>query len=325
MNRQQLTILSFGGGHDSAAILLKIIYDLDFRKKYVSGIFIVVMSDTGNEHGHTYSNVERFEKLCKENNIPFFFLTNEKGFHSPAWPNLLVPQNRELGSPFKETMVQLGTKSCTDKLKIGPIYKFVDEFINETFGYNFHISDGRGCRKKAIKQFYKDHGKITIIIGFAFGEESRAEKSIKLQNKQIADYEESKSKGKKGSWQHVLDRIFPLIDIKMDRKSCIEYIESKLDYEVMPSNCKMCPYQSLPELLWLYNNDLETWKQWVSIEQRKIDRFKHEGPNFKNHGVFNSKKLLPDKLEDAKRKFGNLSTEDLHEHKKHHGCQTNVF
>lgn len=327
-NRSQLTVLSFGGGHDSTAILLKIIYDKEFRFKYVEGWFIVVMSDTGNEHDHTYFNVEKIKKLCKDNDILFYFLTNDMGYHTPAWPNLIEPQKRTRSSPFKETMVQLGTKSCTDKLKIGPIYKFVDEFINDRFNYNFPISKNKGCRKRAIKQFYEDFGKITVIIGFAYGEESRAKKSITLQNKQISDHEEAKKKGKKGSWQHALNRVFPLIDIKMDRESCIKYIESILDYEVMPSNCKMCPYQSLPELLWLHNNDPETWGLWVAIEQRKIDRFKPQADSdktFKNHGVYNSKKLLPEKLAEAKAKFGNLSSEELHQHKKHHGCQTNVF
>lgn len=332
----KLTVLSLGGGQDSTTILLKMIHDLDFKKRYASEDLVVIMSDTGNEHPYTYSHVKKLEEMCLLHSIPFFFLTSDMGYHTPAWPNLIDPQVRPFGGSWKTTMVQTGTKSCTDKLKLGPIYKFLDEYINKKYGYNFPISKDRGCRKKAIKQFFIDHGRISVLIGFSRGEENRSDKSITLQKKQNAKHWEDIRNNKKGSWQHILDRIFPLIELGMDRKACTDYIESILDYEVLPSNCMLCPYQSPAELLWLSKNHPDMWDKWVNIEMHKIARFKksedtivvNQAGNkvpFKNHGVYNSKKLLPERLIEAQEKFGYMTDLELHEYKKFHGCQTNLF
>jgi hypothetical protein len=93
----------------------------------------------------------------------------------------------------------------------------------------------------------------------------------------------------------------------------------------------LCPYQSLPELLWLYQNEPKQWETWVQIEQNKINRDKDKegtlvnGKPFKNHGVFCSSKLLPQKLFEAQTKYGHLTQQELHQYKKFHGCQTNSF
>lgn len=320
---KNLTVLSFGGGQDSTAILLKLIYNKTFRKKYAPDHLIVVMSDTGNEHPYTYKHVEIMRRLCEKNSIPFFFLTSDQGYHAPSWPNLIDPQIRPKSSKHKATLVQLGMKSCTDKLKIVPIYKFLDEYVNEQYEYGYKVQEVRGCRKKALLRYFEEHGHLRVLIGYAKGEEGRAERAMKLQEKQ--------RKNTRG-WQHIIDRQFPLIDIAMNREACVKYIEKNVPYEVMPSNCMLCPYQSLAELLWLARYDPTMFGLWATMEAKKIARYKHlegtttpTGKPFKNFGVYSSVKLLPQRLEDAQEKYGHLSKEELHRHKKFHGCQTNNF
>lgn len=315
MSNSNLTVLSFGGGQDSTTILLKYIYDPSFRLEYAPEDFIVVMSDTGNEHDYTYVHVEKMEKLCKEHNIPFFFLTNDMGYHTNAWPDLITPQMRDENEDLKPTMVQLGTKSCTDKLKIVPIYKFLDEYINSKMGYGFNVHKNRGCLKKAIKQFYKENGTIRVLIGFAYGEESRAAKSIKLQERQNATEGDL--------WEKALNREYPLIPLKLDRHECQKYITGCIGYCPMPSNCMLCPYQSNQEVLWLYRNHPEQFDLWIKIEQRKLKRY--EGKTEKNHGVYNNKKTLEDKLELAIEKYGHLTDSELSEYKMSHGCSSNAM
>ena len=310
-----LTLLSFGGGQDSTAILFRLIKDKAFRAKYVQGELVVVMADTGAEFPYTYEHVERCKKLCEQYLIPFFFIKGTDGFHRPSWTDLYAPQCREPGSPYKETLVVTRMKACTINLKIDPIYKFMDEYINEKYSYGFkRRKNGRGCNKQALKKYYEEYGHLRVIIGFSKGEEKRVESCMKLQANQRKSTE---------NWEHIIDRCFPLVDVGMDRHACVEYIERYSDYEVMPSNCMLCPYQSKAELLWLYKNFPEQWEIWVAIEQRKIERY--EGKTAKNYGVYATKKLLPQLLEEAKEKFGHLSDEQLHQHKKYHGCQTNQF
>lgn len=51
---KNITILSFGAGQGSIAILYKIVLDKAFRDQYVKGKLIVLMADRGNEELHEY-------------------------------------------------------------------------------------------------------------------------------------------------------------------------------------------------------------------------------------------------------------------------------
>lgn len=319
-----LTMLSFGGGQDSWALLLLYANDPAFRTRYAPGEFIVVMSDTGNEHGYTLESVQRAKRFCLVHKIQFFYLTPDQGYHTRSWQSLVDVQNRPKGSEFKETMVQLGTKSCTINLKVGPIYKFLDEYLNSTMGYGYVPGPGRGVGKRAIKRFGKEGNDLRILIGFAYGEEKRADKANKLQAAQLRATTVS---GKESDvfWKYVR-RYFPLIDLEMDRASCQHYIAGAGEIVPMPSNCMMCPYMAPEELYWLYLNDRSVYDHWVAIEARKIKRF--EGME-KNHGVFGGKVLIPEKLEKVKAKYSHLSEPELlkmlGEHKMNHGCGSSAY
>lgn len=308
-----LTFLSFGGGQDSWTILRLMISDPVFKNKYAPGDLVVVMSDTGDEHSYTLEWVKKAKILCSLHGIDFYHLTNDMGFHRKSWPDLITPQIRNEGGKFKPTMVQLGTKSCTEQLKIGPLYKFLDEWINDKYNYNFPVNKkARGCGKKAIKKFGKENGKIKVLIGFAYGEEKRAKNSKEFEQKILK---------KKGNiWEKQIVRIFPLIDLKMDRAKCQKYL-SKFGSVPMPSNCMRCPYMAPEELLWLYINLPEKFEQWVYIEERKLQRF--QGIE-KNHGIMNNKKLLNHRLQIVKEKYAHLDDKELHEflnrYKMSHGC-----
>lgn len=63
MVHEEITLLSFGGGQDSTAILLKIIHDPSFKSSYVKGRLVVIMADTKNEHPETYEHVDLIMKL----------------------------------------------------------------------------------------------------------------------------------------------------------------------------------------------------------------------------------------------------------------------
>lgn len=310
---KSLTILSFGGGQDSTAILLKMIdRNSDVRSRYVKDQLIVVMSDTGDEHPYTYDHVDNMKKICWQNDIPFFFLQKHHGYHVDSWPDLISPQLRSEGGKYKPSMVQLGTKSCTDNLKLTPIYKFVDEYINAKMNYGFTIRSGRGCNKQAIKKFYKEVGEISVLIGFAKGEESRVQKSEKLEIKEKAS--------DKDGWKKGLKRFYPLIDLGMGREECQKYIKDMIGYCPMPSNCMRCPYQSLQEILWLYRNYPDKFAEWVEIENRKLIR---DSDKEKNYGVYANKKTLSEKLTEALEKYGHMTFGELNNYKMSHGCTTN--
>lgn len=302
-----LTILSFGAGQDSTAILYKIIHDLSFRDKYVKGSFIVVMSDTGNEHDETNIHVDFVKRLCYENHIYFRFIKADEGYHSGEWSKGLVG--------FYESNDRIGSKcfpkTCTDKLKISPIYNFLDDFININYNYG-RIGKDLKLRKSAIKEFSLHRGKIRVLLGIAAKEERR-----------LGDSES----GPKWFRDSIL-KIYPLINEGWDRQACQDIITS-YGYEVpLPSNCIICPFMSLQELLYLYLSNNHWFKKWVQLERNKLIRFSYNGDITKtlnskgiivdNMGVW-GKKTLPEVLLEAKEKFGHMSIDELRDYKMSHG------
>lgn len=310
-NNRRLTMLSYGGGQDSKTILLKHIRDPEFRRRYAPGDFLVVCSDTGDEHPHTYADIEEVKQLCFKHGIPFFHLKPEMGYHVESWPDLITPQTRAEGGKFKPTLVQLRTKTCTFQLKIGPIYKFLDEWVNENYRYGFQVQKRRGCLKRALTRFGEENGPITVLIGFAAGEERRAQKSKN---------QEEKDQTKPGFWKYI-HREFPLIDLGMDRTACQKYIAESGVAVPYPSNCMRCPYMSPEELLWLFIHHEGKFEEWERIEAAKLQRFKGIE---KNHGVYNTKATLRERVLKVRDKYAHLSRPDLlaflDNWKMNHGC-----
>ena len=286
-----LTVLSYGGGQDSTAILLKIINSESFRKQFVSGRFIIVMANTGNEHLHTYKYVARIRLLCKKKGIPFFMLKMNE-YASESWSGGLIQFYKDKKAVGSKAF----PKTCTDNLKIRPIYKFLESYIHTEF------KTEKFGRKSAFYEFTKKYGKIRVLIGIAKGEEKRASENGSSNMKWFNE---------------CIDKQYPLIEVGMDRKACQEYIASTEMEVPFPSNCILCPFMSLQELLYLHRFEKYWFDQWVEIEARKIQNNLHKGE--KNLGVWGSRKLLPEILKEAEAKFGDMSNDDLIEYKMSHG------
>lgn len=286
----KLTILSFGGGQDSTALLYKLIYQPHFRRDFAPGDLWVIMADTYNEHTETYKNVIVCRRLCEDHGIPFFLLKPED-WAPKSWKGGLIK--------FYEDGDRIGSKcfpkTCTDNLKIKPIYNFIDKKIHEVYGTK------KVGRKAAIKEFAAKHGKINVMIGIAFGEETRASKNEDSPHKWMRE---------------CINKSYPLIFLKLDRAGCQRVIKVLGGKVPPPSNCILCPFMSEQELLYLYYKERHWYDKWVVLEQAKIDANLHMGD--RNMGVWGNK-LLPEKLEDAKKKFGHMTMEDLHEYKMSHG------
>ncbi len=286
----ELTVLSFGGGQDSTALLYKYAFDPAFRAKYAPGRFLVVMAATLDEHPETNRHVAEVTEFCKQQSIEFVYITPDMGFHGGKWQGyrqFLRATNTCGSKAFRKT--------CTDNLKIKPIYRFLEQWLAREYGVANRL-------KKGFYQFvHKGGGKIKMLVGIAKGEESRCGEAIE-------------------KWmRETVERVYPLIDLGLDRQGCQDYIASCQKPVPPPSNCMLCPFMSEIELLWLYYNYPQDYQDWVILEQNKIDRFRGEGlPDDKNLGVW-GRKLLPKKLEEAKARYGHMTHAQINEYKMSHG------
>ena len=293
-----LTVLSYGAGQDSTALLCLLIHDPEFRAKYAPertrlgtrAHLLVVFSDTGNEHPATYAQVTRAKGMCAEHGIPFFHLEPGDQYHSDLWSSL---------TGFYRAKNACGSKAfpktCTDNLKIQPIYRWLNEWCADRTGKP-------ADRKGGLYSWAARHGRIRVLIGIAAGEEKRAGG-------------EGKNKGP--LWmQRNIKREYPLIPLGLDRAGCQRLIAEHGYHVPPPSNCMLCPFVNERELLLLARAYPDAFAEWVEIEANKLRANAHKGE--KNLGVF-GRRSLPEVLEAAEKKFGHMTTAELEEYRFSHG------
>jgi len=75
-----------------------------------------------------------------------------------------------------------------------------------------------------------------------------------------------------------INNVYPLVDKKMTRKDCIEWMEDNF-YPTPPrSACTFCPYHSNEEWIRIKNDSPEEWKEVVAMDRaiRSQERFKEK-------------------------------------------------
>ncbi|MHC3995724.1 phosphoadenosine phosphosulfate reductase domain-containing protein [Thiomicrolovo sp. ZZH C-3] len=300
----KLTVLSHGNGQDSTALLYRYVYDPGFKARFAPNDFIVVYCDTGNEFPETYEHNEKITAFCKEHGIEYYVLRPEMGYHYDGWHSL---QNH-----FDTYNSIMGTgllRTCTDKLKIQPFHNFLEEYISK----RYNLPSGR---KRAHKLFAQINGPVNVLLGIAHGEEKRM---------RTAPFAEA--------WkQQSIRHVYPLMEMKMDRLDCQDYIYSVGHDVPVPSNCVMCPFCSHQELIYVYRFQFKQFLQWVEFERRKIERDTERGVErpmgVKGKWIRKEDRAytLVDALEEALEKFGHLSDDALKEYRFSHGhCVQSVL
>jgi 3'-phosphoadenosine 5'-phosphosulfate sulfotransferase (PAPS reductase)/FAD synthetase len=299
----EITVLSFGGGQDSTALLVLFLFDAIFRAKYAPGLLVVVFSDTGNEHPQTYTHLERMKALCAgRGDVVFLHLTPGDPYHLNSWPSLNEHHDRlaTIGS-------QAYPKTCTDNLKVAPVYKALDDFIGSRMfdGYDFTTS-----KKRALHAYGQLFGRLRVVLGIAKGEEKR-----------VATGET----GKLWFDTNVL-RVYPLIEEGLDRAACQRVIAGFGVEVPMPSNCMRCPFLSKVELLWLWRQHPEEVLSWAAQERAKLRRCEAEGvESSRNYGVFKHRTIMQTVF-DAIAQHGHMTDDELTEFKMSHGhCVQSKF
>lgn len=299
----ELTVLCYGCGQDSTTLLYRYALDEEFRRKFAPNRFLVLMAETGDEHPATYEHLAFTKEFCKQHGIEFVHITPEMGYHSQNWQSL---------RGFYRAMGCCGSKAfpktCTDRLKLQPIYKFLEDWLEGQYG----VAAGK---KKGYVDFARRHGRIRMIIGIAKGEESR-----------MADPSQETQLWKR----HAIEMSYPLVELGLDRAGCQAYMK-EVDLPCPPpSNCILCPFLSEIELLYLYRFMHADYLDWVEIEAVKLAKNSHMNAVEvtdkkgriktvnKNYGVW-GEKTLPQKMKEVLEKYGTMTDEQLRDYKMSHG------
>ena len=332
-------VLFCGGGQDSHALLYQYYYDAAFRATYVGDAhFLVVMSDTGDEHADFYeTTLPELRAFCAEVGIEFYFITSDMGYHSHAWLSLMHQMKRNdtvMGVAFP--------KSCTDQLKVQVCYRFLSDWLRHAYGFT---SKGYNT----FYEYFAYYGKLVSWIGFAADEHKRIKAVVsecgaaegarpdKAKRKQRISKKTKapkpadsfsdlfgepvrKSSTKKANLvpvyrQRCVQHRYPLVDLGLNRADCQRLISNYGHRVPFPTNCQRCPFQGEVEIVYLYRTQPQVWAEWVEREAAKLQKNAHKPVNLGVKG----RMTLPQFLERALKNYGHWTVGRLAEYRFSHG------
>ena len=198
------------------------------RKQITPAIDAAIFADTGAESASTYAYLDFLEK---ELPFPVYRVMHKQGL-TKALEEGVSSQSRFPSPPLFTLDGETGgvgilNRQCTLEVKVDPIRKKVRELL------------GLKPRQRA-KGVH-----CTQFLGISLDEINRAKESL-------VPY---------------IDHRFPLIEERMNRGDCLEWIKKHGYPEPPRSACVYCPYHSDDEWRRLKDNDVEGWNEAVRVDE----------------------------------------------------------
>ena len=234
MAKTVATILSYGMGVESSAILLRWIMSPVTRPCSLEDL-IVITSQVGDEYTDTGSDVEahilplmraqgiRYVQVARHGHFEGEGITVLDDYRTPA--RVFLEGDYKLSDELKRngTVPQYGgVHRCALKFKAWVIEQWLEENVRgrarHAIGYN---ADETGRVARSEYAFGE-----RIAFGFSVDEKSRISRSCEY---------------------NTLSReaFYPLLEWGWDRRTCIDYIRSALGITWKKSACVYCPFNAL--------------------------------------------------------------------------------
>ena len=207
-----ITVASFGGGTDSTAMLI----GMWQRKEPVD---LILFADTGGEKPHTYKYISIFSEWLIAHNMPEITIVKA--------PKVTLEQDVLKRKSLPS--IAFGFKTCSQRFKAEPCNKYIRNWI-------------------PAKEAWLRGEKITMLIGYEYGEERRAK-----------NYDDKKKNVR-----------YPLIELKWDRKKCIEVIKNSKLPLPGKSACFFCPSSKAQEIKQLSKQYPELAARAIAMEKNAI-------------------------------------------------------
>lgn len=222
-----LRVLSLGAGVQSSTIAL-MAADCE-----IEPIDFAIFADTGCEPGPVY---EHLNWLMSGNVLPFQVHVVSAGSLIEEMLRSAAGDVHSWGRPpvfvKSSNSIKTGrggkvTRQCTGDYKIDPIRAKVRELLG--------IKKGRRVPKDIL---------VEQVIGISWDEKRRAKP---------APHE----------W---VENVWPLIEKRMTRGDCLEWLKRKGYPQPPRSACTICPMRKNAEWRWLKDNDPIGWQQAVEVD-----------------------------------------------------------
>jgi 3'-phosphoadenosine 5'-phosphosulfate sulfotransferase (PAPS reductase)/FAD synthetase len=221
----RLQVLSFGAGVQSTSMFLMSVNG--FLKK----VDHVIFADTGFEPDYVYKQVERCEKIAKDNDIEFHTVRADfKDSHENIYTHTIEATkgntSRYSGFPMymKKGFIR---RQCTNDFKIQPIRKKIRELLG--------LKKGQRARKEIL---------VDQWIGISMDEIQRTRR-----NRDV--------------W---INNYYPLIEKNLNRNDCLNWIKENNLPIPKKSACINCPYHDNKTWLDMKKNRPDDFAKAVEID-----------------------------------------------------------
>ena len=192
-----------------------------------------IFADTGAEPWHVY---DQLDEIQEEVPFPVYTVMEGKGLKSSIDASLKHGKDdkgRYASVPFFADSGAPGggllRRQCTAEFKIKPIEQ-----------------------------------KIRALMGLSKGQRGPKEVAVRLWMGISMD-EAIRMKPNRTKW---IENIFPLIDKRMHRYQCLQWMERNKYQEPKKSACYFCPYHSNATWLDMKNNDPDSWDLAVTMDKK---------------------------------------------------------
>lgn len=242
-------ILSWGGGTQSTALMLKMLKE---NKK----LDYIVFADTMAENKLTYDQIYKVQKYVKDIYNKDIIITNKtKELLGDIDVIKLVKEGYKYRNSKNDNLFQsliLFFKGELETINVMPMWTRNKEtgkvgktpFKQCTFEYKLNQMYRELRKQIGVKSFSKNKHKLIMHIGYSYDEFSRYKDNP-------LSYADNKS---------------PLIEQKITKDMCIKIVEDELGFTPRSSVCIFCFANNFEMVYDTYKTDKESWNMLLELD-----------------------------------------------------------
>jgi len=295
---KEINVISWGGGTQSTALMLMM---LEENKP----VDYIIFSDTGDESEMTYAQVYKVQKYVEEKYGKEIIVvkktkeskTNDEIIEMVKGGNFTGKDYRSSNYADLYQNQVLFYQGVLDQADIvphwvinqhGELGKLMGRQCTVTYKIMQIISEIRN--REGLKRFNAKLHRINMYIGFTTDEISRV----------------------KPSPSSYIVNLFPLVDKKLTKFDCIDYVKKELGFTPVSSVCNMCYANDFKRIYNLYLTDQTSWNKLLVLDDAMANKptpHKIRGDVYMFHWQAKMQKRLKDIDMDALHKERNKYTQ----------------
>lgn len=267
-----INLLSWGGGTQSTALMIKMLNGevKDSNNKPVK-LDYIMFADTKNESEMVYAQIYKVQKYVKDHYNFDIIITAKNKELKPDVEIIKMIQNGDIEKYRSSEYVDLFQshilffKGIVDSIDIMPFWTRNKKtgvvgktaFKQCTFAYKIDqlLKEVR-IRENIIRITPKRH-KINMFIGYSIDEIGR----VKPNPKPYAE------------------NITPLVDLRLSKQDCIDYVEKHLGFKPISSVCNICYANDFNRVYKVYEQDKNSWEKLLLLDDAMANKHKNHKIN----------------------------------------------